>query len=386
MAALTERLPQSPEDLRPCVLFAADRVFRGALEALAHVDEWEKRSPFTRGYHIELTETFALTLGVRPRLGDQRTGADQDPDAEKIWERLRRAPDLATKLQFALWAAYFEGGGNPSTHVWTPLLDLVDRVGYSRHGSRRVYSARDARLVEDTLVALFALEATVCWSTRDRRREWTLRGHLWQESLVASERHLDQREKRWISHQPGQWFSDQDWRRQNRFVGRVSTALLELDANRDRWAIRFGAAYAWLARANLKSGPILTQRVRPLVEQAGASEVYRGRPAQLRAVIEAAHARLVEVGLLREWRWLPGPANSDWSTGSIRVEWIAVSAPLACNECSSRLQGVLPSPVMAEIDFCRNRSNRLKRRPRSQSAGPAPSSPTTSDLGGKERS
>jgi len=62
---LTERLDEPADNLRHYVLFAADRVFRAALEALAHIEEWERWPPFSHGYHIELSETFGATVGVR---------------------------------------------------------------------------------------------------------------------------------------------------------------------------------------------------------------------------------------------------------------------------------------------------------------------------------
>lgn len=316
------------EEVRHYVLFAADRVFRVVLEALAHIEEWQPWAPFSRGYHIDLSETFRATVGLR------------FDAANTIWDRLRRAPDLAIKLQFAFWAEYYDGGGTPTEQVWTPLSALLGRLGYARR-PRGDYREQDERLLVETLEAVFALEVGATWREPSQRaREVaSLRGRIWQEGLVGEARHGDHRKRIWLSYRPGEWFADPAWQRRNRFKGRVDPALLELDASRDRWPIRVGSAYAWLAKTNLRSGSILTLRLRSLVDQTGAWVVYAGHTARLRGIVEAAHDRLRAVGLIEEWEWLPGP-GSGWLAGAIRVEWIGSGTtpcartfpPLACQD------------------------------------------------------
>lgn len=368
VAGLTERLDAPQKHVRRYVLFAADRVFRVVLEALAHIDEWETWPPFSHGYHIELSETFGATVGVR------------FDAANTIWDRLRRAPDLATKLQFALWTAYYDGGGTPTEQVWTPLSALVGMLGYSRR-PRGDYRDQDQRLVGETVEAVFSLEIGATW--RRARESASLRGRMWQEGLVGKARHGDQRERTWLSYRPGEWFSDAAWQRTNRFKGRVDRALLELDASRDRWPIRVGSAYAWLAKTNLRSGSILTLRLRSLVDQTGAGVVYAGHPARLRSIVEAAHDRLRAVGLIRAWEWLPGP-GSDWLAGAIRVEWTGSGTsqcartfpPLACQDLPSRVPLHPLSRAKTKVEIHPNRSKRSKGRPLTLRSGAASSCST----------
>ncbi len=366
VAELAEQLDAPEDEVRPYVLFAADRVFRAVLEALAHIEDWEPWPPFSRGYHVDLSSTFSLTVGARGL-----TLAE----GEEIWQRLRRAPDLAAKLHFALWAAYFGEGGNPTSTVWTSLDSLVAALGYAGHPSGG-YLPRDLRLVRDTLMALFGVSASGRWAPPDRRKEHTLTGGLWQEGLVAAERRGKTRQKIWVAFRPGQWFADPAWQTQNAFVGRVAAALLELDTSRDRWAIRVGMALAWLARANLGAGPILTLRVRTLAHEIGAGSIYQGRPARLRAVIEGALDRLRAVGLLGSGKWEPSHSSGaagDWLAGSLRVEWTGATPILACNDTHPHVQPHPSSRVIPEIRNRPNRSNRSKDRPLTLRAGAASS-------------
>jgi hypothetical protein len=298
-------------------------------------------------------------------------------EGEEIWHRLRRAPDLAAKLQFALWAAYFDGGDSPAHPVWTSLDSMLARLGYAQHPSGG-HTPRDTQLVSRTLTAMFRLAASGRWSDRNHRKEHTLTGGLWQEGLVATERRAGTRERIWITYQPGQWFADPAWRSQNPFLGRVSVELLELDTARDRWPFRLGAAYTWLSRANFQAGPLLTARVRSLVAQTGAASTYHGRPAQLRAHVEAALDRLREMGLLTNWEWMPSPSGAveGWLAGSIRVEWVGAIPRLACSDTTPRVQRDHASCVIREIKNRPNKSNRSKGRPLTLRAGAAPSSPT----------
>lgn len=366
-AEVAERLDEPADELHPYVLYAADRVFRVVLEALAHIEDWEPWPPFSRGYHVNLSPTFSLTVGARGLTAGE---------GEEIWARLRRAPDLAAKLQFALWAAYFEAGGQPATRVWTSLSSLMRRLGYTPHASGGS-NARDLHLVADTLAAMFGVGVSGRWTDPGHHKERSVSGPLWQDGLVAAERREGRRERVWIAHQPGLWFTDAAWQARNGFLGRVSAALLELDAARDKWPIRVGAAYAWLARANLSASPSLTLRVCALVKQTGAAAKYQGRPAQLRARIEAAHDRLVAAGLLRQWEWLPGRSGSagGWLEGSIRAEWIDAIPPLACSGTTPRVQGDHPSRVIREIEKHPNKSNSFKGRPLTLRAGAASSVP-----------
>jgi hypothetical protein len=368
-AELTERDGASADDeLRPYLLFAADRVFRVVLEALAHIDEWEPWAPFVRGYHVDLSPTFSLTVGAR---GLTRA------EGEEIWRRLLRAPDLAAKLQFALWAAYFDGGGRPSTRVWTSLDSFLARLGYTRHPSGG-YLPRDLRLVAQTLEAVVGLAVAGRWTDPKHRKDHTITGPLWQEGLVVMERRAGARERIWVAHQPGPWFVDSAWLAQNGFIGRVDAALLKLDTRRDRWAIRVGSAWAWRAKTNLQSGPVLKLRVRSLVDQTGASG--QGRPGRAQGQIEAAHDRLVALGLISRWEWLPGPA-AGWLAGSIRVEWSGSEAPLAAgtipiltgSDTHPQWQRHPSSVAAGEIANPPNRSNGSKGRPLTLRAGAASS-------------
>jgi hypothetical protein len=163
----------SAEDLRPDVLFAADRVLRVVLEALAHIEDGEPWPPFSRGHDVELSETVTLAVGARDAAG------------EEVWQRLRRAPGLATKLHFGLWAAYYEGGGSPTTQAWTPLTSLVGRMGDAKH-IHGGYLDRDLRLVVQTLDPVFAVAAAGKWRAPARRCEDMLRSRLWQEGMVST--------------------------------------------------------------------------------------------------------------------------------------------------------------------------------------------------------
>ncbi|MHB8332395.1 MAG: hypothetical protein ACYDEA_09410 [Candidatus Dormibacteria bacterium] len=364
-AELAERPDAPEEETRPYVLFAADRVFRVVIEALAHIEDWEPWPPFSRGYHVDLSPTFSLTVGARGL-----TLAEGD----EIWHRLRRAPDLAIKLQFALWAAYLEGDENPTARTWTSLGSVLARLGYAPHPSGG-YKTRDLQLVSDTLRAVFGLAASGRWSDSGQQKEHSLTGALWQEGLVATERHEGARGNMWIAYQPGQWFADPAWRTRNAFVGRVAATLLTLDTRKDRWTIRVGSAYAWLARANLLAGPIHTLRVRALAEQTGAAAVYHGRPGQLRAHIEAACDHLLSMGLLGEWEWRPGPAGiaGGWLEGSIRAEWIDAIPPPTCSDTTPHVLWDHPSRVISEIKNRPNRCNTSKGRPLTFRAGAASS-------------
>jgi hypothetical protein len=330
-----------PAPLPDVVLFHADRIHAGIVEALGRVDEWRPGHGFWRA--LSVTESFAYS---------QVVGFYRDPGPE-LWDFLHASGDAAIKAHYALWArCYEETDADPHRWVTLDVSQFCSDLGYAKQKAGG-YKTRDKQHAMRVLDALTTAELAV--AVRPGKR---LRGPIWARGLAAEQRdeygdlfgsaRAGEREL-WepvgFTYRPGQWFEDEDWRKRNAFVGMVGIGLLRLDS-RDKWPLRIGGYYGTLARVSGYADR--TIRAATVLARTGLAKLGADHPARQLEAFERAHDRLREVGVLKAWEWatervteepdMDDPAAlaeladygaGDWRRQSVRLTWPDRLAPEA---------------------------------------------------------
>ena len=284
--------PTKPGSLPEHLEFPCDRIHKGAVEGLSFIERWERRSNFWRGYtpSAKTNGGFSLQMGFRT-----------DP-GEAIWEFLLQRGEAAIKAHYALWTRlYQQTGGEPGRYAVMDIRQFCDDLGYKKHhkgGFRREQKQDAMRLLEALTTVEIAAEYTPNGEKTATRR---LRGELWKRGFIAEEqdRYDDlfgqAREgdpSLWdpvgFTFEPGPWFRDPVWRRDNQYLGQIGAGLLRLSTHTDQVAIRIGGYLGTLARI----GKYRTRRLRvdTLLKRIGLADRYPNHPRRLQDAIKRAWA------------------------------------------------------------------------------------------------
>jgi hypothetical protein len=334
------RLARRPEPLPDVVLFRADRVHAGIVNAYGRVDEW---GDGVGGFHRALS----VTEGTSYR---QVVGFIRDP-GEELWKFLRDNGDLAIKAHYALWArAYEQTDADPHKWVKQDVAQFCSDLGYTKQKAGG-YKSRDKHQAMRLLDALTTTELAV--ETRLGGNVIRLRGSIWARGVVGEQRDeygdlfgrvrvgdRDLWDPVGFSYRPGQWFDDEDWRLHNPFIGMVGVGLLSI-GSRDKWPLRIGAYYGTLAR--LGGYAQRTVRVATVLARTGLLKLDAGHPGKQQAAFERAHDHLVKVGVLAGWEFDTEPVTDepdvdedyadygagDWRDQAVRLTWPDKLAPEA---------------------------------------------------------
>ena len=219
---------------------------------------------------------------------------------EAIWDYTQKRGSMLSKLQLSLWArAYAETGARAGEFIELSMNQLCDDLGYKRKkGGHRLQSKIEVR---DALNCLWELEVEARVIVKDK--EYKITGRLWNEGLrVEQSEDLFESVPYSVRFAPGDWFNTRAWRRLNKQVASVSAGALKLSTERkDQSALFLACYFSTLARMN-HNRPFSRLSANKLAQKSGLVETYKGRPGRLREAVERALDRLIEVGVIKEWR------------------------------------------------------------------------------------
>ncbi len=289
-------------ELGQTVKHDASNVNRAAVQALSSVTTWK---PGVEG----------LAHGVEQTYKDLRiaVGLPDGKEAE-MWPFLCTSGPQMVKAYYALWARWYEAGGDPRQYITVGISQFCADVGYQKHhkgGFRRLQKQEAIRHLE----ALTSIEIRAYYTPAGKTTH-RLRGPLWARGLIAEEsdqygdlfgQAREGRPEDWepvsFSYAPGPWFTNPEWSQRNRYIGKLSVGLLRLSNESDQWAILIGGYLATLART--KAYQPFTLRVETILQKTNLAQSpdARRRMKESQGKFEQAMARLVEVGVIQSWRF-----------------------------------------------------------------------------------
>lgn len=303
------RRPSSrPRELPAYIRFKSDNLHGAVVRSFANAQRWEEdeASGLDCGMRIECSRT-TVAIGLQ---GDKRMH----------WQTLRERPERLVKAHYALWARWYEDGGQPGAYVKVELNQFCSDMGYARHhkgGYRREHKQEVVRLLE----ALTAVEIRLIYTPPGSSRAIRIRGPLWQCGFLAEEGDRNHWSPIGITCAPGPWFMDPHWMKYNQAIGKIGSGLMRLANDRDGWAILIGGYLGALMRTN--GYKPLRLRAETVLNAAGlASKSAIHAPEKYLGKFERALDRLQEVGVIAAWRWadaeaeeLSDPDNPDAVAG-----------------------------------------------------------------------
>jgi hypothetical protein len=289
---------QRTNALNAILCFTGDNIHRAAITAFARAAQWQDGEEYFKGLQQEYSN-LKITVSL--------------PNGEKaasLWEFLRRGGAATVKAHYALWARYYEQvpDGLEMQDVVVNVSDFCRDLGYSKAKSggykpeakRRAMQLLEA-LTTTEMAATYQVPGTKKGHTKTRR----LKGTIWRRGLQAEERDTyedlfgsartgDPAE--WIpqsfSFSPGAWHADKEWRRHNKYVGKIGAGLMRLDVRYDEWAILIGGYLGTLARTGRYRNRRL--KISTILENTGLNEAIGHRKAQFREKFYRALDRLIE--------------------------------------------------------------------------------------------
>src|ERR1700738_147726 len=222
------------------IRFGSNNIHRAAVRAFSMADTWPN-SPIdeffngvTQSYkHLHLEITVGLPTSL---------------EAETLWSYIKKGGARIVKAHYVLWARWYEGGGNPGEYIPMNLNQFCSDLGFTPHqkgGHRREHKQEALKLLE----GLTSVEMRATFTPPRNGKLQRLRGPLWNRGLMKEEKdQLDQAregnphlwEPTVFSYAPGAWFTNPDWLKYNRAVGKIGSGLMKLDNNKDEWAILIG--------------------------------------------------------------------------------------------------------------------------------------------------
>lgn len=297
--------------LLPVPTFSSDRVSKGIIEAVSNAAEWidPQDGRFRCVYRARSAPDFLMETGYRADL----------TIAEQLWERLKATSEATIKAHFVLWArAYQQGADTPGKYALLSIPQFLTDIGIRKHkGGFKPERKREAKQVLDCLMRL---ELAVTYRLPNEK-EREVSGAVWTRGFEAQTRDAyadlfgatrtgdpSAWEPEAFSYTPGPWFSNRDWAKHNRYVGRFSETMLQLRTDRDQYAIRLAGYLAFIGRIGAYGQ--VRSRVRTLLLKTGIP-LYRER-AKTREKVEAAFDKLCETGIKSNWRYTtdaPDPAR-----------------------------------------------------------------------------
>ncbi len=164
-------------------------------------------------------------------------------------------------------------------------------------------------LTTTEMAATYQVPSTKQGHTKTRR----LKGTIWRRGLEAEERDTYEdllgnaragSPENWIPHSfsfsPGAWHADKEWRRHNKYVGKIGAGLMRLRVDRDEWAILIGGYLGTLARTGQYRNRRL--KIATILENTGLDKAIGHRQLQSPEKFYRALDRLVEEKIVAEYR------------------------------------------------------------------------------------
>jgi hypothetical protein len=217
---------------------------------------------------------------------------------------------------------WYENSGNPGEFITIDINQFCSDLGYVPHHKGGFKRERKQEAVK-VLEALTSVEMRAMYTPPGKGKAVRLRGPLWSRGLLAeeSDRYTDLfgqvREgdpNLWepiaFSYAPGPWFTNSDWYKYNKAVGKIGAGLMRLANDKDEWAILIGGYLGTLMRVN-RYAP-LRLKAETVLRHTGLAQGTdaKRRGAEIQGKFERALDRLQEVDVIASWRW-PGVDASE---------------------------------------------------------------------------
>jgi hypothetical protein len=286
--------------------FTGDNIHRAAITAWARAAEWQTGENYFRGLEQEYKN---LKITVSLPNGDQ---------AASLWEFLQKSGAATVKAHYALWARYYEQvpDGLSVEYVVVNVSDFCRDLGYAKatNGGYKPEAKRRAmQLLEALTSTQMAATYQVPGQKKGHAKMRRLKGTIWARGLEAEERDTYEdllghsragAPELWtpcsFSFAPGPWHADKDWRRHNRFVGKIGAGIMRLRVDRDEWAILIGGYLGTLARTGKYRARRL--KISTILENTGLDKAIGHRHAQFREKLYRALDRLQEEGIIAGYK------------------------------------------------------------------------------------
>lgn len=292
--------------LIPILCFTGDNVHRATIAALSCPDKWQGGESYFKEFAQEMAN-LKITIGL--------------PNGEKaasVWDFIRRGGAAMVKAHYALWARYYEqvDDGFEMQDVVVNINDFCRDLGYAK-ATNGGYKPNAKRRAVQLLEALTTAEMSATYQVQGTRKGHTktrrLKGTIWRRGLEAEEKDTYEDllgnaragdPQNWVpsgfSFSPGAWYADKEWRRQNKYVGKIGAGLMQLRVDRDGWAILIGGYLGTLAR----TGQYRNRRLKigTILENTGLDKTIGHRQAQFREKFYRALDRLVEEKIIAGYK------------------------------------------------------------------------------------
>jgi hypothetical protein len=251
---------------------------------------------------------------------------------EKVFRFFQEKSALAVKAHFALWArAHRETKADPDKLIKMKISQFCDDLGFQK--KKRAHTRENKQHALQILETLTGAELIVHWQDSNGNSRRT-KGNVWQRGSSdeifdthingtngQNENLIQGTEKFWnpntFSYRPGSFFSDEDWRKFNDYVGLVGQGLLKLGiSNKDKAAVLIGGYIAFLAR--IENYTRETLKLTTIIENTGdllTGYIERREAAMLETIVENALDRLTDVKVIKGYEWVydekQKPSDSD---------------------------------------------------------------------------
>jgi hypothetical protein len=304
-------LPQRTQGATPLpqtLRFTCDNIHGATIQAWGCAREWQPdpAEKYFRGFKQERKN---LKIEVYLPNGDK---------AESLWEFLKKSGAATVKAHYALWARYYEQApdGLALQYVFVNINDFCRDLNYAKakNGGYKADQKRQAmRLLEalttTEMAATYQMPQLKSGHTRTKR----LKGTIWTRGLEAEENDTyadlfgmtrSGDPERWVpvsfSFAPGAWHADPEWRRDNRYVGKIGAGLMRLRCDKDEWAILIGGYLGAIARIGRYRDRRL--KISTILENTGLGVSIGHRHAQFRDKFYRALDRLQEEGVIKSYQ------------------------------------------------------------------------------------
>lgn len=294
--------------------FTNDRVHSATVRSAARVDEWGPLS----------SEKLAFGLSHDFNNVQVAVGLPEGEKAETLWGFLRGGGAKMVKAHYALWARYYEQAtdGAAREFVVVSVPEFCSDMDLEKH-QKGGYEAPVKRAAMKMLETLTTVEIS-CTFTLPNGSKNRMRGPLWSRGIVGEK--LDQYEDeagarregdpaKWepvgFSFAPGPWYENPEWRKHNRYVGKIGSGLMKLQTNTDQWAILIGGYLG--AQARVGRYKPLRFRIETVLRETGLAQTARAKKnlSETRAKLEKALDKLVENGVIASWN------APEWSADEV---------------------------------------------------------------------
>ncbi len=222
---------------------------------------------------------------------------DLTPEIKDI---LENESHLLTKAHYILSERFYEQtGGENNGQAFMTLNQFCDDLGMSRkNGAHTPKNKERARLVFElhTSTRISALAYV-----NGKKEPARVSDNMWRQGAEIE----SQKRGRWFEHilTFTRGIFDDEWQKWNKkFVGYIHRGFLELKPDlQDKYAILLGGYLASFAKMNKYQIQSLT--LLPILKKLGLWTIYaESNPGKMREKLERALDKLVDVGILREWR------------------------------------------------------------------------------------